>query len=649
MPDEIRLAASELLDRGFSVIPIKHGTKKPLIKWEEFQHRQATEDEVEAWFHQWPDAQLALVTGSISGLVVVDADGQDGIAWIKANMPRTGVYQRTRKGYHAFYRLNGTPARNGVRIAPEVDVRGEGGYVLIAPSEHPDGGQYELVYLQGLDGWDDLADFELPACITGEVKEKEPVEIREVQQGERNNELVRVVGKYLNLGMALDAALCLALGWNTQHCRPPLDRGEIEQTVKSIYRTHKSNHPFEDDFDFEMKLPDSPESIHVFTEIHEVTENHGAHSVHDDSRGIHDRFTETHERESNVNYTKKQPATPCLAHLVEDWVNESSGIFNGSDIDREFGLVTPQGKANRRKILEKLVKDGLIEREIGRKGVYRVIDRAAGYIDIFSANTDVYPLLWPLDLQEKVNIMPGNIIIVAGETNGGKTAFLLNFVLMNLRNEALAAYMTENNGGQKVVPPPHPPLKNNTLNTAMNWIPYFSSEMGASELRGRLKNFRLPLESWAGLYPLERSRDFHDVIWPNGINVVDYMECSEEFYKIGGYIRQIHEKLDKGICIIALQKKEGADYGRGGEFTAEKARLYLSLKEQVKTFNTIKIVKAKSFFGQNPNGQQMDFRITRGGSELVPSDYGWEYLNEKERKKRNEQYEEILKLEAAHG
>jgi hypothetical protein len=48
---------------GFSVIPIKPRDKKPLVTWEPFQKEPASEETIKFWFEQWPDANLAIVTG----------------------------------------------------------------------------------------------------------------------------------------------------------------------------------------------------------------------------------------------------------------------------------------------------------------------------------------------------------------------------------------------------------------------------------------------------------------------------------------------------------------------------------------------------------------------------------------------------------
>ena len=55
-------AALEYLERGWSIIPIKPEGKRPAIKWREYQDRLPTEDEVNGWWGQWPNYDIAIVT-----------------------------------------------------------------------------------------------------------------------------------------------------------------------------------------------------------------------------------------------------------------------------------------------------------------------------------------------------------------------------------------------------------------------------------------------------------------------------------------------------------------------------------------------------------------------------------------------------------
>ena len=72
--NEILRAALAYATRGLSVIPIQPREKKPLIPWESSQSRPAAEDEIKGWWAKSPDANIGIVTGAVSGLVVIDLD-----------------------------------------------------------------------------------------------------------------------------------------------------------------------------------------------------------------------------------------------------------------------------------------------------------------------------------------------------------------------------------------------------------------------------------------------------------------------------------------------------------------------------------------------------------------------------------------------
>ena len=61
-----------------SIIPILPGSKKPAVKWEEFQKRRATAEEREGWKREFPGCNWAIVTGEISGLFALDWDKAKG-------------------------------------------------------------------------------------------------------------------------------------------------------------------------------------------------------------------------------------------------------------------------------------------------------------------------------------------------------------------------------------------------------------------------------------------------------------------------------------------------------------------------------------------------------------------------------------------
>jgi hypothetical protein len=246
------------------------------------------------------------------------------------------------------------------------------------------------------------------------------------------------------------------------------------------------------------------------------------------------------------NVTKEQPnVTEPLAKRIEDWVKDSSGWFSYDDIDKEFGIHADNNKLNRRVIIKRLKDLGIVEQHIKNNKLYRYINTSVRLIDFKSGNK-VTPiqLKYPFGIEYYFNTYPGNIIVVAGSPDAGKTAFLLNLIRMNQYDFS---------------------------------IYYQSSEMGRDELQNRLMNFEgIDLQDW-NFTAEERSSNFADVIHPNCVNIIDYMELSGDFYMVADYLRQIHDKLGGGIAIVALQKDPKAPQGRGGTFGLEKPRLYLNM------------------------------------------------------------------------
>lgn len=261
-----------------------------------------------------------------------------------------------------------------------------------------------------------------------------------------------------------------------------------------------------------------------------------------------------------------------LTQSVREFVTQTHGTFSTRQLDDELGITGKQ-KQQRKTILARLTKEGVIERQ--KVGYYRVKEAALPDMDWQNADTDSgLDIKLPFDIHELVEIYPKNIIIIAGTTNAGKTALLLNFIKLNMHQFE---------------------------------IHYFTSELSEQELSKRISRFGNDIE-WQ-FHAHERNNDFDSVIVPDAINIVDYLEPpSGEYYAIADQITAIHSKLTTGIAIIAIQKKRKAELGRGAEFSEEWARLYISMDN-----GRLKIVKAKNWrTGTNPNNKVYTFKLVDG-------------------------------------
>lgn len=138
---ELLTASLSYQQRGFSVIPIQPREKKPMVLWERYQSGRTTETEIKAWWSKWPDANIGIVTGAVSGLVVIDLDtpeAKDKLKGIVAGFDLSTVARsRTGKGWQLFFKHPGRPVPNLAGVIPGLDVLGDDGCLVVPPSTHP--------------------------------------------------------------------------------------------------------------------------------------------------------------------------------------------------------------------------------------------------------------------------------------------------------------------------------------------------------------------------------------------------------------------------------------------------------------------------------------------------------------------------------
>lgn len=147
-----------LWDLGLSVIPVPrpggtHDGKRPIIAWKQYQQRRPTEQEIRRWFAG--PSNNAIVTGAVSGVVVVDVDSPEAVPWVKAHLVRTPWIVKTARGWHCYYRHPGVAIGNRAHLAGmKLDVRGDGGYVIGPGSIHASG----HIYRRTGDWWAPMKD-----------------------------------------------------------------------------------------------------------------------------------------------------------------------------------------------------------------------------------------------------------------------------------------------------------------------------------------------------------------------------------------------------------------------------------------------------------------------------------------------------------
>ncbi len=481
-------AALEYAQHSLSVTPCGLD-KKPLVKWQPYQKKRATEEGINAWWGKYPLANPGTITGAISGLLVFDIDvvKHNGFAsLIDAGLDlsniETPVSETPTGGQHWFFKYpENENIGCGVEILPGVDYRGEGGVIVLPPSycQYVKNGKEIKGSYKWLKSFDEVPLAPVPSALISFIKEfafrgyvqgckadnadltKPYKTLQFLTEGRRDNDLFHIANCLIKGGCETDIALQI-LDILASNCNPPFPEKEVQAKIKSV-------------------------------------------------------LSRCERRERN------------LTEDIKKWIFLTSGYFSLTEAYDPLQILTSQ-KNTVHQIMHRFVKEGFVERHPTKNGLYRLVDTECEEIDFLNASTEGIHILWPFEIEKYVRTLPKNIIVVAGEPNAGKTAFLLNVVRLNMFQHSIL---------------------------------YFSSEMGAIELKDRLRKFDdICLSDWK-FKAKERASNFADVIKPGAVNIIDFLEVHDEFYKIGGYIKEIYDKLNTGIAIIALQKNKGVEYVLG--------------------------------------------------------------------------------------
>ena len=234
--------ALSYLERGFSIIPIGPD-KTPLIKWAPFQQRRPTIEEVTQWFHDNPNANLAVITGAISGIVVVDIEKGGSTE----GLPPTVTVKTQGDGWHYYYKHPGKKVTNAVRFRELADIRGDGGYAVLPPSVGKKG-KYEWLISPDEADFADLPEEILKVSIDDE---KPPVDWAALstgaELGNRNQSATQLIGKILaGTPMTLWKSVVWpgVVAWNNS-LKPPMTTRELQTIWDSITTRETKGRPEE--------------------------------------------------------------------------------------------------------------------------------------------------------------------------------------------------------------------------------------------------------------------------------------------------------------------------------------------------------------------------------------------------------------------
>jgi len=229
-----KAAAADYHRGGWCPIPIKKASKQTaLSRLAPYLERRATVEELRAW--SW--SGVGIVTGQVSGVLVLDVDGPEGEAELQRHgHPVTPMVRTASGGLHLYFRHPEHDVRTGIRVAPGLDVKASGGYVVAPPSVGANGKPYEWIVsteeaeLAEPPGW--LMRLLVPRQRNGPA----PAVGEQIPKGQRNQALASIGGSMRRRGMGEAEILAALEVANERRCSPPLEAEEVGKIAASVAR-----------------------------------------------------------------------------------------------------------------------------------------------------------------------------------------------------------------------------------------------------------------------------------------------------------------------------------------------------------------------------------------------------------------------------
>jgi len=235
-----------------------------------------------------------------------------------------------------------------------------------------------------------------------------------------------------------------------------------------------------------------------------------------------------------------------------------------------------------REYLRQFVKKRIIKPSGRNDGFYRVVKQVEP-VNWWNDEISEDPInfLFPrsheddteFGIEDLVEVFSGDMILIAGTSNFGKTTLALNILGENLALMPCALMGSEYTAADGKVSPKFKRRMNR-----MKWVNWI--EDGKPKFQ---------------LYPV--GSDYEDYVQPDSLNVIDWISLPGEYYLIDTVMKSIKDKIGKGIAVVVLQKNRNVEYGEGGERTERYADVYITVdsygNESMITLGKVKAPKGR--------------------------------------------------------
>ncbi len=294
-----------------------------------------------------------------------------------------------------------------------------------------------------------------------------------------------------------------------------------------------------------------------------------------------------------------------MAEITPDEVKKFLSSMQGQNITiaglrTEFHIL-PETKSfdSIRTIIHRLVEQKILK-SVGNRGEYRVVKiiEPVNWWDD-KGNEDPIDFKFPrcyedeskFGIEDLVEVFAGDLILVGGFSNGGKTAIALSLMGENLNLMPAVLMGSEYTAIDDKISP-----KFKRRMKRMNWVKWITDE-------GKPRFELLPV-----------GFDYEDYIKPDHLNIVDWISLPGEYYLIDSVMKSMKDRVGNGIVVAVLQKNRTAEFPEGGERAERYADVYMAIdpygNESMLTLGKVKAPKDKA------TGRMWAFSIVDYGANL---------------------------------
>ena len=205
----------------------------------------ATTDEakIRRWWEIWEYANIGVATGREAGFFALDVDprkgGAESLSSLEAKhgkLPETRTADTGGGGVHHFFKHPDFTVKNSTgELGPGLDIKGDGGVIVVTPSLHASGKRYR---------WKNAAPIaEAPEWFLRLLRETQKSRANgsaaigpTIPEGYRNDTLTSLAGTMRRRGMGAEEIEAALLVTNNKRCDPPLATDEVKKIASSVCR-----------------------------------------------------------------------------------------------------------------------------------------------------------------------------------------------------------------------------------------------------------------------------------------------------------------------------------------------------------------------------------------------------------------------------